>query len=151
MQVLVSGKHVAVGEALRERVSDEITGSIGKYFDRGGNADVVVSREGHSFRVDCAVKLASGQALQSHGLGSDAHGAFDAALAQSQAIDIAVAVNRRHDDGIRTSFDGGINIFILADHHAQIDYAKIMGSKNAVQDFVAYCMAVSTNDANNKC
>ncbi|MDP3594240.1 MAG: ribosomal subunit interface protein, partial [Phenylobacterium sp.] len=35
MQVLVSGKHVAVGEALRERVSDEITGSIGKYFDRG--------------------------------------------------------------------------------------------------------------------
>ena len=58
MQVLVSGKHVAVGEALRERVSDEITGSIGKYFDRGGNADVVVSREGHSFRVDCAVKLA---------------------------------------------------------------------------------------------
>ena len=77
--------------------------------------------------------------------------AFDAALAQSQAIDIAVAVNRRHDDGIRTSFDGGINIFILADHHAQIDYAKIMGSKNAVQDFIAYCMAVSTNDANNEC
>ncbi|HEX5378751.1 MAG TPA: ribosome-associated translation inhibitor RaiA [Phenylobacterium sp.] len=80
MQVSVSGKHVAVGEALRERVTDEITGSIGKYFERGGNADVVVSRDGHSFRVDCAVKLASGQALQSHGLGSDAHGAFDAAL-----------------------------------------------------------------------
>jgi len=82
MQVQVSGKHVAVGEALRERVTDEITGSIGKYFERGGDADVVVSREGHSFRVDCAVKLASGQALQSHGLGSDAHGAFDAALAK---------------------------------------------------------------------
>ncbi|MBP6546636.1 MAG: ribosomal subunit interface protein, partial [Phenylobacterium sp.] len=55
MQVLVSGKHVAVGEALRERVTHEITGSIGKYFDRGGAADVVVSREGHSFRVDCAL------------------------------------------------------------------------------------------------
>ncbi|WP_309645274.1 ribosome hibernation-promoting factor, HPF/YfiA family [Phenylobacterium sp.] len=84
MQVLVSGKHVAVGEALRERVTDEITGSIGKYFDRGGNADVVVSREGHSFRVDCAVKLASGQALQSHGLGGDAHGAFDTALSKME-------------------------------------------------------------------
>lgn len=82
MQVLVSGKHVAVGEALRERVTDEITGSIGKYFERGGDADIVVSRDGHSFRVDCAVKLASGQALQSHGLGADAHGAFDAALAK---------------------------------------------------------------------
>jgi ribosomal subunit interface protein len=82
MQVQVSGKHVDVGEALRLRVTDEITGSIGKYFERGGDADVVVSREGHSFRVDCAVKLASGQALQSHGLGGDAHGAFGAALAK---------------------------------------------------------------------
>jgi ribosomal subunit interface protein len=80
MQVQVSGKHVDVGTALRERVTDEITGAIGKYFDRGGAADVVVSREGHSFKVDCSVLLASGQHLESHGLGADAHGAFDAAL-----------------------------------------------------------------------
>ena len=64
MQVQVTGKHVDVGEALRTRVSDEISSSIGKYFDRGGGAaDVVVSREGHSFKVDCAVTLASGQEL----------------------------------------------------------------------------------------
>jgi ribosomal subunit interface protein len=82
MQVQVSGKHVAVGEALRTRVTDEILSSIGKYFDRGGDAEVVVSREGHNFRIDCAVTLASGQQLQSHGLGGDAHGAFDMALAK---------------------------------------------------------------------
>jgi ribosomal subunit interface protein len=80
MQVQVSGKHVDVGEALRTRVTDEITGAIGKYFDRGGDAEVVVSREGHSFKVDCSVHLASGQHLESHGLGPDAHGAFDTAL-----------------------------------------------------------------------
>ena len=80
MQVQISGKHVDVGVALRERVTDEITGAIGKYFDRGGDAEVVVSREGHSFKVDCSVHLASGQHLESHGLGADAHGAFDAAL-----------------------------------------------------------------------
>lgn len=80
MQVQVSGKHVDVGDALRLRVTDEITSSIGKYFERGGDADVVVSREGHSFRVDCAVQLASGQQLRSHGLGGDAHAAFGAAL-----------------------------------------------------------------------
>jgi ribosomal subunit interface protein len=83
MQVQVTGKHVDVGEALRARVSDEITASIGKYFDReGGGADVVVSREGHAFKVDCAVTLASGQALTTHGLGGDAHVAFDAAMAR---------------------------------------------------------------------
>lgn len=81
MQVQVTGKHVAVGEALRTRVSDEIATSIGKYFDRqGGGADVVVSREGHSFKVDCAVTLSSGQQLTTHGLGGDAHLAFDAAM-----------------------------------------------------------------------
>jgi ribosomal subunit interface protein len=80
MQVQVTGKHVDVGEALRSRVSDELSTSIGKYFDRGGGADVVVSREGQSFKVDCAVTLASGQQLTTHGLGGDAHVAFDAAL-----------------------------------------------------------------------
>ena len=80
MQVQISGKHVDVGEALRTRVSDEIQGAIGKYFDRGGDADVVVSRDGHSFRVDCGVQLASGQQLRSHGVGADAHSAFTSAL-----------------------------------------------------------------------
>jgi ribosomal subunit interface protein len=85
MQVQVTGKHVDVGEALRSRVSAELSSNIGKYFDRqGGGADVVVSRDGHGFRVDCAVTLASGQQLTTHGLGGDAHLAFDAASAKMQ-------------------------------------------------------------------
>ena len=82
MQVQVSGRHIDVGEALRTRVTDELLASIGKYFERGGDADVVLSRDGHSFRMDCSVTLASGQSLQSHGLGGDAHGAFSQALAK---------------------------------------------------------------------
>jgi ribosomal subunit interface protein len=81
MQVQVTGKHVDVGEALRTRVANELSNSIAKYFDRsGGGADVVVSREGNAFKVDCAVTLASGQQLTTHGVGGDAHLAFDAAL-----------------------------------------------------------------------
>ena len=81
MQVQVTGKHVDVGEALRSRVTDELSNSILKYFDRdGGGADVVVSREGNAFKVDCSVVLASGQQLTTHGVGGDAHMAFDAAL-----------------------------------------------------------------------
>ena len=82
MQVKVSGKHVDVGEALRTRVGDELLSTIGKYFERGGDAEVVVSRDRHGFRVDCEVALASGQQLQSHGLGGDAHAAFGHALAK---------------------------------------------------------------------
>ena len=84
MQVQVTGKHVDVGEALRARVADELSNSIGKFFDRGGGADVVVSREGHSFKVDCAVTLASGQQLTTHGLGGDAYMAVGAAVSKME-------------------------------------------------------------------
>lgn len=80
MQVQVSGKHVDVGEALRSRVSDDINTTIGKYFDRGGTADVTVTKEGYAFRVDCTIRLDSGQMLQSQGQAGDAHAAFSAAL-----------------------------------------------------------------------
>lgn len=80
MQIQVAGKQVDVGAALRDRITDDLSTSIGKYFDRGGAADVTVSRAGHGFRVDCALALDSGQRLQSHGAGGDAHSAFTDAL-----------------------------------------------------------------------
>lgn len=81
MHVQVTGKHVDVGEALRSRVTDELSASILKYFDRdGGAAEVVVSRERGAFKVDCTVTLASGQQLTTHGVGADAHAAFDQTL-----------------------------------------------------------------------
>lgn len=82
MQVQITGKHVELGDALRTRIADNLSSSIEKYFDRGGGADVVVMREGNSFKVDCAVTLASGQQLTTHGLGGDAHMALDAAIAK---------------------------------------------------------------------
>jgi ribosomal subunit interface protein len=82
MQIQVAGKQVDVGASLRDRITDDLTTGIAKYFDRGGAADVTVSRAGHGFRVDCLVSLASGQRLQSHGTGGDAHAAFTDALAK---------------------------------------------------------------------
>ncbi len=83
MQVQVSGKHLAVGDALRTRIADELNSVTEKYFERGGiNAEVVVSKDGHDFCVDVIVRLATGQQLDSSGVGPDAHAAFDAALAK---------------------------------------------------------------------
>lgn len=77
MQVQVSGKQVDVGEALGSRISQELQEGVGKYFERGGqDAEVVVSKDGHGFKVDCWVRLASGQSLVTTGFGGDAHSAF---------------------------------------------------------------------------
>lgn len=80
MQVQVSGKHVDVGEALRSRIEGELSQGIEKYFDRGGAADVVVTKDGRDFRIDAVVNLASGQQIVGHGAGADAHAAFDVLL-----------------------------------------------------------------------
>ena len=80
MDVNVSGKHMDVGEALRARIVDELTAGVGRYFERGGEADVFVGREGHSVCVDVVLRLANGQRLVARGLGGDAHAAFGAAL-----------------------------------------------------------------------
>ena len=145
MQVQVTGKHVDVGEALRARVADELSSSIAKYFDRGGGAEVVVSREGGAFRVDCAVTLASGQQLTTHGVGGDAHQAFDAALskmtkrvrryknrlkdhhpqalakqAESAAYFIIAASDDEADEPDAEALDGGSEPMIIAETETSI-------------------------------
>jgi len=70
-----------VGDALRTRVTDELNAAIGRYFERGGiKAEVVVSKDAHRVCVECVVRLASGQQLDSHAAAIDAYAAFDAAL-----------------------------------------------------------------------
>ena len=81
MQIQVSGKHVDVGDALGSRISQELEDGIGKYFERGAqDAEVVVSKDGYGFKVDCWVRLASGEAIVTSGQGADAHGAFSDSL-----------------------------------------------------------------------
>jgi ribosomal subunit interface protein len=69
-----------VGEALRSRIVSELSDNVEKYFDRGGAAEVRINPDGHGYRVDVSLHLASGQFLVSHGVGGDAHAAFDDAL-----------------------------------------------------------------------
>ena len=80
MQIQVNGKQVEVGDALRERIEQELAAGIAKYFDRGGEAEVTLSKQGHLFKADCWVRLASGQTLVSTATGGDAHSAFTGTL-----------------------------------------------------------------------
>ena len=80
MDVSVKGKHVDVGEALRDHVIDHLDRSVRKYFDKALDANVTFSREGHSFRADISVHSGRGVVVQGGGDGGDAYAAFDGAL-----------------------------------------------------------------------
>ena len=123
MKLQISGKHVDVGDALRSRISDELLSSIGKYFERGGDADVVVSRSGHSFRVDCAVRLASRQRLESHALGGDAHAAFGGALTKIEARirRYKRRLKNHHHPSISAKETAQITVLRAPDHDDEVD------------------------------
>jgi ribosomal subunit interface protein len=80
MRVQVAGRHTDVGEALRTRITEELSGQIHKFFNRASDATVTVEKNGLGFDVDCALHLDSGITLQTQGHGGDAHAAFSEAL-----------------------------------------------------------------------
>ncbi len=80
MNISVKGKHVDIGEALRGHAEDALKTSVSRYFDKALDANVIVSREGHLFRVDISVHAGRGMVMQGHAAAADAYAAFDDAL-----------------------------------------------------------------------
>jgi ribosomal subunit interface protein len=80
LNVRVTGKQMETGSALRTRIEDELGGAIGKYFENGGDAEVVVSKDRFGVCVDIIVRLSIGQQMNAKASGGDAHSAFSLAL-----------------------------------------------------------------------
>ena len=79
MTFRVSGKNLDVGDALRERVSERIAETMGKYFDGGYSGHVTLEREGFGFRTECAIHLDSKITLHAEGMAADAYASADQA------------------------------------------------------------------------
>lgn len=80
MQVQITGIHLDVGDALRNHVQDQLSASVGKYFDRPVDGQVTFAKDGHEFRADCSVHLSSGMTLQAQGQAGDVYASFDDAV-----------------------------------------------------------------------
>ena len=80
MQIRVSGKQIAIGEALPELVRERLTAAVEKHFDGPAEAHVVFAHEGPGYRADCTVHLSAGAVLKSHAIGQEPRIAFDLAL-----------------------------------------------------------------------
>jgi len=80
MQLTITGKQIDIGNALRMHVEGRMMQSVGKYFDRPIDGSVTFSRDGHEYRADCTVHLASGLHLQAQGRSTDIHASFDGAI-----------------------------------------------------------------------
>ena len=79
MQLVVKGKQMDVGDALRGHIEKKLRAGVAKYFDTAIDAKVVVSRLRHGFRTDCSVHVGSGINVQGHGEADDAYASVDSA------------------------------------------------------------------------
>lgn len=100
MDVLIHGKHMDVGEALRGHVESALKAHVIKYFSRAINAHVTFGRAAHGFRADIAVHARRGLVVQSSAEAGDAYAAFDGALLRidKQLRRYKRRLNDRHKD-----------------------------------------------------
>ena len=79
MSLRISGKHMEIGDAFRNRIEGRIGEAIDKYFDGGFSGHVNVIKSGSRFTADCMIHLDSGMALQATGDAQEPIAAFDVA------------------------------------------------------------------------
>ena len=79
MQITVSGKQVELSDSLRERVSVELTGITGKYFEHAQDARITFARSRLGFTCDINLHAGRGLTLRGEAEGADAYVAFDKA------------------------------------------------------------------------
>ncbi|HEX9904796.1 MAG TPA: ribosome-associated translation inhibitor RaiA [Propylenella sp.] len=79
MGLRISGKNVDIGQALRTRIDETVTGSVRKYFDGGYSGHVTVTKSGIQFETEMALHLDTGVVLEVRGLDADAHLSVDQA------------------------------------------------------------------------
>jgi ribosomal subunit interface protein len=83
MEVLVHGKQLDVGDALRGHVESALKAHVEKYFSRAINANTTFGRAGKGgVRADIAVHPRRGLVVQGSAEAGDAYAAFDVALAR---------------------------------------------------------------------
>ena len=82
MSFRVSGKHIEVGEALRDRIIGRVEEAIGKHFEgRGYSGHATVGKEAFGFQTECVLHLDSGTVMRAEGMDADAY------VSASQAAD----------------------------------------------------------------
>jgi ribosomal subunit interface protein len=79
MSFRVSGKHIELGEALRERISARVLEALDKYFDGGFSGHATVGKEAFGFHTECVVHLDSGIVLRANSMAADAYLSADQA------------------------------------------------------------------------
>ncbi len=100
MTLRVSGKNLAIGEALRTHVHSRIDGVVAKYNAGSPTGHVTIEPEGSGYRADCTLFLKAGITLQVEAIAHEPYASFDKAAdrIERRLRDHQKRVKGRHSD-----------------------------------------------------
>ena len=81
MKILITGKNLDIGDALRAHVEAKLSQLAERHFEGAVRASVVVDKQRTLFVSECTLHLSTGLVIQAHGDAHDAHASFDGAAA----------------------------------------------------------------------
>jgi ribosomal subunit interface protein len=102
MTLRVSGKNLAIGEALRTHVHDRIECVVAKYHAGLPNGHVTIEPEGSAYRTDCTLFLTTGITLQVEAIAHEPYSSFDKAAdrIERRLRDHRKRLTSRHGEGV---------------------------------------------------
>lgn len=79
MKVTVTGRHIDVGQALRQHVEEGLDAIVSKYFDNAMDASVTFEKQQTRFETDITVRIGRGILIQGSAGADDPYAAFNTA------------------------------------------------------------------------
>ena len=82
MKIVVSGKHIDVGESLKSYIEENVANHVKKHFDQVISVNVSLSKQKHVFKADIMVNDSTGKGIviRSQGSDGDAYKSVDEAI-----------------------------------------------------------------------
>ena len=77
MDIQITGKHIEVGDSLRQYIEETMDSCIRKYFDCGVESDITLSKRGLFFCTNCSVHLDTGLGLYARAEADDIYISFN--------------------------------------------------------------------------
>lgn len=80
MQIKISGKHIELGDALRQHIEERLQTFRERFFEGSVHGNVTLEKQRGRFLSDCSLHLATGLHLQAHAENADPQACVDGAL-----------------------------------------------------------------------
>ena len=148
MQVLVTGKHTDLGDALKQKAIDSLNDVVLKYFDHAVDSHVTIEKKGYLTFVDIEVHVGRNIVLRTSESEDDAYKALEKSIHKLEKNlrrykDKLKAHHSNHD----ISKEEQAMQYVLADNYRDQKGTETEGQAAIVAETTTYIPALSVSEA----